>query len=197
MLELLKPLFGSKTRVKVLETLFLSPEKSFFIRELTRLTNEPINAIRREAATLEKIGVLVTFGEKGKKYLAANKKYFFFDEIQSLFEKASSPALSIVGSFNKADFEFDLMIFTGRFIGRGDSIPIDLFLVGSMQKEKVGTFLKTEFGEEIDIRFSIISKKDFLFRLRQNDHALKTILAVKKNIIPVNHLQESIEEWTV
>lgn len=193
MLDLLKPLFGSKTRVKVLELLFTNPEKSFFIRELTRLTNEPINAIRREAETLEKIGVLVALSEKGKKYLTANRKYFFFDELQSLFEKASSPALSIVGSFNKADFDFDLMIFTGRFVGRGESIPIDLLLVGTMPKEKVSTFLKTEFGEEIDIRFSLLTKKDFLFRLRQNDHAIKTILAVKKNIIPVNRLQEEIE----
>lgn len=193
MLELLKPLFGSKTRVKVLETLFLSPEKSFFIRELTRLTNEPINAIRREAATLEKIGVLISMNDKGKRYLMANRKYFFFDELQSLFEKSSSPALSIVDSFNKAHFEFDLMIFTGRFIGRGESIPIDLLLVGGEAKEKVSQFLKTEFGEEIDIRFSVVSKKDFLFRLRQNDHAIKTILAVKKNIIPVNHLQEEME----
>ncbi len=197
MLDILKPLFGSKTRVKVLETLFLAPEKSFFIRELTRITNEPINAIRREAATLEKIGVVMTLNERGKKYLTANRKYFFFDELQSLFEKASSPALSIVDSFNKANFEFDLMIFTGRFVGRGESIPIDLFLVGSMPKEKVSAFLKEEFGEEIDIRFSLISKKDFLFRLRQNDHAIKTLLAVKKNIIPVNHLQMEMEEWGV
>lgn len=195
MLELLKPLFGSKTRVKLLELLFTNPTQSYFIRELTRITDEPINAIRREAETLENIGVIVSLSDKGKKYLMANKKYFFFDELSSMFHKSSSPAMTIVQSFQKASFDFELMVFTGRFIGKGDSIPIDLFLVGAMPKEEVSLFLKKEFGNDIDIRFSLVSKRDFLFRLRQNDHALKTILTLKRNIIPINHLHEEIESF--
>ncbi len=54
----LKALFSSQTRVKLLSTFLLHPEQEYFIRELTRLLNEQINSIRRELENLRRIGVV-------------------------------------------------------------------------------------------------------------------------------------------
>ena len=45
-------LFGSKTRVKLLGLFMNNPERSFYVREITRNIGEQINSVRRELANL-------------------------------------------------------------------------------------------------------------------------------------------------
>ena len=49
-------LFGSKTRAKLLDLFFANTNKSFYVREITRLIEEQINSVRRELMNLEGIG---------------------------------------------------------------------------------------------------------------------------------------------
>ena len=51
-------LFGSKTRAKLLKLFFENPEKSFYVREMTRVIDEQINSVRRELLNLESIGII-------------------------------------------------------------------------------------------------------------------------------------------
>ena len=44
----LEKLFGSKTRTKLLSLFFGNPERSFYVREMTRVIEEQINSVRRE-----------------------------------------------------------------------------------------------------------------------------------------------------
>ena len=43
----LEKLFGSKTRAKLLQLFFSNPDKSFYVREMTRVINEQIHSARR------------------------------------------------------------------------------------------------------------------------------------------------------
>jgi len=52
---MLKVLFTSNTRVKILKHFFLYPKDKFFIRQLTRDLDEQINGVRRELESLKKI----------------------------------------------------------------------------------------------------------------------------------------------
>ncbi len=45
-------LFGSKTRAKLLNLLFENTDKSFYVREITRVIEEQINSVRRELLNL-------------------------------------------------------------------------------------------------------------------------------------------------
>ena len=54
----IEKLFGSKTRAKLLKLFFGSPEKSFYVREMTRVIDEQINSVRRELLNLENIGII-------------------------------------------------------------------------------------------------------------------------------------------
>ena len=67
--HMLKELFSSNTRVKLLTVFLTSPGEEFFIRELTRKLGEQINSIRRELNNLKKVGLLKSrskFRKKGK-----------------------------------------------------------------------------------------------------------------------------------
>ena len=45
---MLEHLFGSKTRLKLLKLFLSNPDKIFFVREISRKLEVPINAVRRE-----------------------------------------------------------------------------------------------------------------------------------------------------
>ena len=66
---ILKALFSSQTRVKLLKTFLLNTEEEFFIRQLTRLLEEQINSVRRELDNLKKIGFVRSRVRNRKKYL--------------------------------------------------------------------------------------------------------------------------------
>ena len=51
-------LFTSRTRVKLLELFLLHPEREVHVREICRITGLNINAVRRELANLEELGIL-------------------------------------------------------------------------------------------------------------------------------------------
>lgn len=51
-------LFTSRTRVKLLELLLLQPQREIHVREICRITGLNINAVRRELANLEGLGIL-------------------------------------------------------------------------------------------------------------------------------------------
>ena len=50
----MEQLFGSKTRVKLLQLFFRNPNRAFYVREITRKIDEQINSVRRELANLRK-----------------------------------------------------------------------------------------------------------------------------------------------
>ena len=51
-------LFGSKTRVKLLNLFLNNPDKTFYVREITRMIDEQVNSVRRELKNLEDINVV-------------------------------------------------------------------------------------------------------------------------------------------
>ena len=54
----IEKLFGSKTRAKLLKLFFENSDKSFYVREITRVIEEQIHSVRRELLNLESIGII-------------------------------------------------------------------------------------------------------------------------------------------
>ncbi len=85
--SILKSLFSSQTRVKLLSTFLLHPEDEFYIRELTRLLHEQINSIRRELENLRRIGLVKARHRNRKKYYRVDPEFPLFLEFRSIFAK--------------------------------------------------------------------------------------------------------------
>ena len=63
----IEALFGSKTRVKLLNLFLTNPDKSFYVREITRLIDEQVNSVRRELKNLEEFKVVKSTTEDRKR----------------------------------------------------------------------------------------------------------------------------------
>ena len=90
----LKALFSSQTRVKLLSTFLLHPEEEYYIRELTRLLHEQINSIRRELENLRRIGLVKARHRNRKKYYRVDPEFPLYQELRNIFSKeiqAESP----------------------------------------------------------------------------------------------------------
>src|ERR1700740_2679598 len=82
---MIEQLFGSKTRVKLLQLFYSNPNRSFYVREITRKIDEQINSVRRELSNLLNIGIIISENTENKLYYEVNQKYEYFEPLQEIF----------------------------------------------------------------------------------------------------------------
>ena len=81
----LEKLFGSKTRAKLLSLFFSNPNKSYYVREITRVIDEQINSVRRELNNLSSLGLVRTENYENKVYYSADTKHPFARPMAQIF----------------------------------------------------------------------------------------------------------------
>lgn len=187
---MLEHLFGSKTRVKLLQIFLNNPEACFFVRELTRLTNTHLNAVRRELSNLQKLGIIDQIKIKNKgnnkkkmKYYQIVTSYTLYQELknmmyksQLLMEKEFSEDLKKAGNVR-------YLAFTGAFVGER-SIQVDFLIVGTIDKtqlKKVMERYEKTFNREIN--YTILTPEEYNYRRSVADKFLTSILNGKKIVI--------------
>lgn len=188
---MLKRLFTSNTRIKLLTLFLLNPEEEYFIRELTRKLEEQINSVRRELDNLKKLGLLKSKLKNRKKYYVVNTNFPAFNELRSIIVKAMSSKDDLVKKITKLG-EVEFLALMGVFVNKPS--PVDLLLVGDVDKNKLQQFLNTELETDKPVRFSILSKDDFLYRIKCKDQFIASILSDPDNIIAVNKLEKQISQ---
>lgn len=117
---MVEQLFGSKTRVKLLQLFCQNPNRSFYVREITRKIDEQINSVRRELANLLSIGIITSDNSNNKLYYEVNQDYEYYDALANMFagkkmksKKSSKPKSqkTVDPSIDeKPDTESDLVI---------------------------------------------------------------------------------------
>lgn len=188
----LKSLFSSMTRVKILRLYLLASEgKEFFVRELTRDLDEQINSIRRELENLEKIGMLTSRSKDRKKYYRINPKFPILVELRAIFQKAESVTLKVLKKVERMG-KLDLLVLTGQFVESTGNV--DLVAVGDLDKKKLSEYLSRDLSEEMksEIRYSVFSREDFLSRLEFKDKFSIDLLKNSKNLVMTNKIEKEI-----
>ncbi len=103
---MIEQLFGSKTRVKLLKLFFSNPNRSFYVREITRKVDEQINSVRRELANLLSLGLIKSDSSNNRLYYEVNQDYEHFKALQSMFsEEAMEDAVAIEANANEPQEE--------------------------------------------------------------------------------------------
>src|ERR1700756_2434427 len=82
---MVEQLFGSKTRVKLLQLFYSNPNRSFFVREITRKIDEQINSVRRELSNLLSIGIITSDNTNNKLYYEVNQKFEYYEPLRQIF----------------------------------------------------------------------------------------------------------------
>lgn len=182
---MLKRLFTSNTRVKLLTLFLTNPDEEFFIRELTRKLDEQINSIRRELDNLRKVGLLKTKTKNRKKYYAVNKDFVLFAELKSIIHKAHSDKESIVKHLAEYG-DVDVVVLSGLFVDK--EAPIDILMVGRVDRRGLENYFNNELQSKRPVRFSLMTKEEYQYRRKCNDKFLHDIMEDKDNIVALNKI---------
>src|SRR5947209_1288495 len=89
-------LFGSKTRVKLLQLFYSNPNRAFYVREITRKINEQINSVRRELSNLMSIGIITSDATQNRLYYEVNQDYEHYKPLAMVFGGMAEPATAAV-----------------------------------------------------------------------------------------------------
>ncbi len=184
---MLKRLFTSSTRIKLLTLFLLHPDEEFFIRELTRKLDEQINSIRRELDNLKKTGLLKSKERNRKKYYVVNKNFIIFQELKSIILKAMSDKDNLVKRIMQFG-ELEVVVLSGFFVDKDSQV--DLLLVGNVNKDQLEHFFSDEVETSRPIRYSIMSKEDFIYRRQCKDRFLSTLVDDPENIVALNRIEK-------
>lgn len=186
-------LFGSKTRVKLLQLFYSNPNRSFYVREITRKIDEQINSVRRELANLLSIGIVSSDDTKNRLYYEVNQKYEFYEPLAAIFgggtqTKAVSKPVEEPETQNlKSLGNVDLALLTGQFT-RDERSGIDLLLVGDLNQTQVSKYVSDlEAQEGKEIRYVVMDLGEFRYRQEVNDRFLDTVLAAKSQALLDKH----------
>jgi len=191
---MIEQLFGSKTRVKLLELFYSNPNRSFYVREITRKIDEQINSVRRELANLLNVGIIVSENNNNRLYYEVNQKYEYFDAFTEIFGNGAAVTTRAKGSKTgaaivKADDELkalgniELALYTGQFT-RDERSGIDFMVVGNVNQHQVDKYVTDlEAKEGKDIRYVILSSSEFEYRRKIHDRFIVNVLAAKKQVL--------------
>jgi hypothetical protein len=198
----IEQLFGSKTRVKLLQMFYSNPNRSFYVREITRKIDEQINSVRRELANLLSIGIISSDTNNNRLYYEVNQKYEYYEPLQAIFgggvmtTKAASkdkdgkevPVIAPVKESSdlkaiKALGNVEVALFTGQFT-RDESSGVDFLIVGDVNQTKLGKFVEElEVKEGKEIRYVHMTVDEYAYRNEVNDRFLISVKGAKKQVL--------------
>lgn len=192
---MVEQLFGSKTRVKLLQLFFSNPNRSFYVREITRKIDEQINSVRRELANLLSIGIISSDNNNNRLYYEVNQQYEYYKALSAIFgkgvmtaattvskEKAGEPEGDEIGQLKRVG-NVELAVLTGQFT-RDESSGIDMLVVGDVNQAKLNKYVsELEAKEGKEIRFVSMDVQEFDYRSQVKDKFLSTLYGAKKQVL--------------
>ena len=177
-------LFGSKTRAKLLRLFFENPEKSFYVREMTRVIDEQINSVRRELLNLESIGIVKNDTFDNKVYYSANNKHPFYRPMIDIFSKKIDTSRekdikeTTWETYTRPNKNYlKGLIVTNRLPGQDG---IDLLIIGNDKTKKLTRWAEVvEKRQGKPINYVIMSADDFKYRRSVHDRFVEDILEME------------------
>lgn len=174
----LHDLVVSKVRVKVIEAFFQQPDEMLYVRELTRMINEEINAVRRELDRLLECGLIKSEQRGNRLYYSLNKRYLFFQELQQITAKSTGLGRKLRRLRRKLG-TIEYVMFSGRFI-RGlkpTHDEVDILIVGDVVLSELEALMKEEqVRVNRELNYAVFSLEEFEFRKARRDPFVMEIL---------------------
>lgn len=177
-------LFGSKTRAKLLKLFFENPEKSFYVREMTRVIDEQINSVRRELLNLEGIGIIKNETFDNKVYYSANSKHPFYRPMIDIFSKKIDTVRdkdikesTWEGYCRPVKNYLKGLVVTNRLPGQDG---VDLLIIGNDKTKKLTRWAEVvEKKQGKPLNYVIMSPDDFSYRKNVHDRFVMEILEME------------------
>lgn len=177
-----------------MQLFYSNPNRSFYVREITRKIDEQINSVRRELANLLNTGIIVSDNTNNRLYYEVNQSYEYYGPLLAIFGKAgASPTIKskkAVPSATSAEQDkfkalgnLEIVLYTGQFT-RDESSGIDILIVGDVNQNALQKFVaELESQEKKEIRYTVMSSTEFGYRRQIKDRFITTVLDSKKQVL--------------
>ena len=180
----LEKLFGSRTRAKLLALFFENPEKSFYVREITRVIEEQIHSVRRELANLNSLGLVKTENYENKVYYSANTKHPFSRPMTEIFSRKANSVREI--EMKRPSWDeyvrpvsniLNALLVTNRLPGQDG---LDLLIIGDDRSRKLTRWAElVEKRQGKPLNYAIMSREDYLYRRSVRDKFVMDVFSLK------------------
>lgn len=205
---MIEQLFGSKTRVKLLQLFYSNPNRSFYVREITRKIDEQINSVRRELANLLSVGLISSDTNNNRLYYEVNQKYEYYQPLAEIFggakpappapttkvvkgQKPAAPAPVVAAAPPENDEvkaiktlgNVEVALFTGQFT-RDELSGVDFLIVGDVNQTKLAKYVEDlEAREGKEIRYVFMPVQEYEYRQQVNDRFLTGVMSAKMQVL--------------
>ncbi len=187
----LKELIVSKVRVSMFELFYSNPEEMYYVRQITRLINEEINAVRRELERLLGAGMLKSEKRGNRLYYYLNKKFVFHQDLLQIVAKTTGLGQQIRKKRRKLG-KLEFVMFSGKFIRQQtpDRDEVDLLVIGDVVLPELQALIKKEEEKiEREINYAVFSLEEFNFRKTRRDPFIMNILYSSRVMIIGNEVE--------
>ena len=179
-----------------------NPNRSFYVREITRKIDEQINSVRRELSNLLSIGVIKSDSSNNRLYYEVNQKFDKYKALVNLFSKPSKASnanendAQVAPEDPKAEPEtgvdgqkvapkeralgnVSLVVLGGTFT-RNNQAPADLLIVGNVTPSSLKAYVDDlESTINGEIRYMTLTDDEFAYRRQINDRFIRLMLTGK------------------
>ncbi len=175
----------SRVRNKLLCLLFDNPQQMYYVRELTRASDEEINAVRRELDHLDKAGIVVKEKRGNRVYYQANFAYDYYEDILSIVAKSMGIGQAIRDN-RKELGKIKFAMLSGKYARNKarEQGEVDLLVVGTVNLNTLNELIKKEEKRrETEINYTVMTQDEFIFRKSRRDPFLLGILSKSRIMI--------------
>ncbi|MDR0957027.1 MAG: transcriptional regulator [Candidatus Nomurabacteria bacterium] len=183
-------LFGSKTRIKLLNLFLNNPGRAFYVREITREVDEQINSVRRELANLITVGIIKSDTVDNKLYYEADTEYKFYVPLREIFTNSDAVASDTKVEADVWLKKFEalgdvrVVIFAGKLV-YGSASEVDILIIGNdlSQIKLKNTIKALERDSGVSLDYATLKYDDFYYRLSVHDQFVTDILSAKHTVV--------------
>ena len=167
---MLKQLFGSGTRAKVIEWLFMHPDEKFYVRQLSVLLELDSTNLGKELDRLYNLGIVSRSRSGNQKHYSANQDCPIYVDLRNIVIKTGGVADRLKSSLKPITDKIEIAFVYGS-IASGSfskSSDLDLMVVGDISHLELVSHLRKagqEIGREVNV--SCFSRSEFADKLRE------------------------------
>jgi len=178
-------IFG-QTRGRILALLYGHPDRTFFVRQISRHAGTSPGAVQRELETLSQLGLIGRSASGRQVYYQANRAHPVYAELHSLIAKTVGVFHLLGSALAPLAKRIRLAFVYGSMARRNENAEsdVDLMIVGDVTLDEVLAQLapvEREIGREINP--TVYSTEEFRTRLEVGNHFLQSVLRGEKVIL--------------
>ncbi|MEW6142837.1 MAG: nucleotidyltransferase domain-containing protein [Chloroflexota bacterium] len=186
---MLEYIITSKAKRSLLKLFLTNPDTEFYVREISRRTGEPLNAVRRELGYLGKAGLVKSRHMGNLKYYSVVKEFPFYRELKRIIYTTVAFGDYLTDRFKNSK-QIELAFIYGS-VAKGEETAksdVDLFVVGEIDEDELHKLvyqIEKDLGRVIN--YTLMGRAEFKKRLKNNDSFVKRVMDEKKLVLKGNH----------